>query len=95
MRNKKYGKTVASLVLGIALLINPISVQAASGNCYEHHGQEIFNGSYTNSYVHTHGEYQCKVVQHYTSYKIICTKCGASLSTRTVRDSETHTTIKP
>lgn len=31
MRNKKYGKTVASLVLGIALLINPISVQAASG----------------------------------------------------------------
>lgn len=94
MRNKKIGKTAAALVLGIVLLGNSIPVQAAS-NCYEHHGQEIFNGTYQNSYVHKHGENQCKVVQHYTNYKVICIDCGATLSTRTVRDWESHQTIKP
>ncbi len=95
MRNKKFGKTVAALVLGIVLLGNSIPVQAAASNCYEHHGIEIGNGSHGNSYVHTHGVYQCKVVQYYEDYKVVCQNCGAVLSTRSVRLSETHTSMIP
>ena len=95
MRNKKFGKTVAALVLGIVLLGNSIPVQAAASNCYAHYGIELGNGSHESSYVHTHGVYQCKVVQYYKDYKTVCQNCGAVLSTRPVKTKETHTFIIP
>lgn len=89
---KNIKKYIALILLGFTFCGSVLTTQAsANGNCYTHQGVKINTGSHTNTYEHTHAGKKCKVEQKFKDYKIVCTKCGAVLSTGSDFNGETHT----